>query len=71
MAKRVDPLADQVIKAFGGLTATSKATGIAVSTVDGWHRNGIPPWRRNAIRSAAEKTEGVELPAAFLKEEAA
>lgn len=49
------------IKAFGSLSKTARAVGWPVTTVDSWKRNGIPPWRWDALREAARKS-GVRLP---------
>jgi hypothetical protein len=59
-------LAKQVIRAFGGLTGTHRATGWPISTIQGWGESGtIPDWRRDGLIAAAER-EGVRLPTEFL-----
>lgn len=59
-------LADQVIEAFGGLTATAKALGHKhVTTVHGWRTTGrIPRWRYPELRDAAARL-GKTLPPAI------
>lgn len=64
-------VADEVIKAFGGLTKAHDATGVPISTIQGWQKTGrIPRWRRAEIIASAERLE-IELPEAFLKAKAA
>lgn len=46
----------QIIKDFGGQTATAHALGLHVSTVDSWRRRGsIPYWRMDVLRKAARR----------------
>lgn len=68
MESAAPSLVDQVIAAFGGLSATARALGHKhVTTVDGWKRKRrIPPWRRSEIIAAAEQ-KGVQLPTEFLE----
>lgn len=48
--------ADKVIEAFGGLTKTARAVGVAVTTVQGWkERKRVPQEHWSAIRVEAEK----------------
>lgn len=55
MADETSP-ADKVIATFGGLTATAKALGVGVTTVQGWKdRKRIPPAHWVAIQQAADK----------------
>lgn len=56
-------LADQVIAAFGGTTATARALGHRqITTVHTWKRKGaIPLWRHAEIRAAAARLN-VQLP---------
>jgi len=66
MADPIPSISQQVVDAFGGLSATARALGHRhVSTVHGWLKAGrIPGWRYHEIRQAAER-DGVELPAAL------
>ena len=72
MTKKKDSLATQIINAFGGITACSKALGHRnPTTVQGWKESGrIPPWRNHEIIAAAER-DGIELPDDFYSEAAA
>jgi hypothetical protein len=64
-------LTDQVINAFGSVTALAKALGHKnVTTVHSWKQTGRSPhWRRDKIIAAAAR-EKVDLPEAFLAEDA-
>lgn len=65
MRKKPDPVAEQVIESFGGLSATAKALAHKhVTTVQGWKTSGIPKWRRPEIIEAAQRVK-VILPQAF------
>lgn len=60
-------IAEDVIKAFGGLTRAAKAIGAPISTVQSWQETGrIPAWRRAQIIAAAERAK-VALPIQFLE----
>lgn len=64
-----NPVAE-LIAAFGGTTAASRAIGAPITTVDTWKSTGrIPHWRMEAVRKAAEDAK-IDLPAA-LQEQAA
>lgn len=64
-------IAERVVKAFGGLTKASEATGWPISTIQHWTRSGtIPEWRREGILDAAHRAS-VELPAEFTNQKAA
>lgn len=60
-------IAERVVRAFGGLTKMSLATGWPISTIQHWTRSGIiPAWRREKLIAAAAM-QRVDLPADFLK----
>jgi len=58
-----------VIDAIGGLTKTSNATGVPVTTVQGWKVRGVVPQKHWTSLIEAARAEGrvIEL-ADFLKE---
>lgn len=61
----METLPDQLVEAFGGLTAMHRATDIPISTIFSWKRVGrVPGWRYDAIRRAARKVK-VRLPEAM------
>lgn len=46
--------ADRVIETFGGLSATARAVGVAVTTVQGWkERRKVPQEHWTKIQAAA------------------
>lgn len=68
--KPADPVAEAVIAALGGDTEIAKELGAPVSTVGSWKTDGIPRWRRDAIKAVAARL-GKTLPAEFLAQDAA
>jgi hypothetical protein len=64
-------VAERVVAAFGGLTKMSRATGIPITTIQGWSdRGSIPRWRRASIIAVALR-DNVKLPREFIEAEAA
>lgn len=53
--------ADRVIDAFGGTSATAKLTGIPVTTVHAWRKNGIPRSRMAHLELVASMNK-IEIP---------
>lgn len=47
--------------AFGGPNATADALGVPLTTVRSWADRGIPAWRIDAIRAAAQRLN-LEVP---------
>jgi hypothetical protein len=51
-----------IIEKFGGMSALARATGLSVSTVQGWKERGqIPARRIPEVRRAAKESLGLEL----------
>lgn len=50
----MDTAACNIIDGLGGTTAVHKLTGVPISTIHSWRKNGIPDGRLNHLKLAAQ-----------------